>query len=159
MGIGSEKYKVGVRPVSAQREIVSFDGMKSLADEQILEHVLNSIHLDTSSISIGDKNVNCCMCIPTDADAEAQRWTEIKGTYYDCFKQPHRDYLFDRNEFSEYCQLIADTLYNNGIRVYRFDDKNTAIASISIEKTMIPTAILVEEMLTHGLDRYAAVIQ
>ena len=86
MGIKGRRFKVGVRPVTEQRRIVSPAGLRSLADEQMLGHVLGCIN----------EGAKVCMCTPSSIDAEAQLWKEISGTYYSCFKQETRNYLFDR---------------------------------------------------------------
>lgn len=149
MVIKGKKIKIGVRPVTEQHEIVSSSGLRALADEQVLGHVLGCIN-DGASV---------CICSPSSIDAEAQQWKEISGTYYSCFKQETRNYLFDRKEFTGYCELIADVLYRKGIRLYRFNKGEAHdINSVPSDNTMLPTATLVSEMLIQGLDNYAAVV-
>ncbi|MGN0673496.1 MAG: hypothetical protein ACI4KJ_03590 [Anaerovoracaceae bacterium] len=149
MGIKGRRFKVGVRPVTEQRRIVSPAGLRSLADEQMLGHVLGCIN----------EGAKVCMCTPSSIDAEAQIWKEISGTYYSCFKQETRNYLFDRKEFTDYCQIIADVLYDKGIRVYRFTEgESHSEENVASCKTMLPTATLVSEMLITGLNNYAAVV-
>ena len=64
MGIKGRRFKVGVRPVTEQRRIVSPAGLRSLADEQMLGHVLGCIN----------EGAKVCMCTPSSIDAEAQLW-------------------------------------------------------------------------------------
>lgn len=149
MVIKDKEIKVGVRPVAEQHKIVSPSGLRVLADKQVLGHVLGCL----------GEGANSCMCAPSSLDAEAQLWKEIRGTYYSCFKQETRNYLFDRKEFTDYCELIAGVLYGKGIRIYRFSkDESRDLASVSAADTMLPTATLVSEMLIQGLDNYAAVV-
>ena len=149
MVIRDKEIKVGVRPVTEQHNIVSPSGLRVLADEQVLGHVLGCL----------SDGANACMCAPSSFDAEAQLWKEIHGTYYSCFKQETRNYLFDRKEFTDYCELIADVLYGKGVRLYRFSkDESRDPAAVSTADTMLPTATLVSEMLVQGLDNYAAVV-
>ena len=115
----------------------------------MLGHVLGCIN----------EGAKVCMCTPSSIDAEAQLWKEISGTYYSCFKQETRNYLFDRKEFTDYCQTIADVLYDKGIRVYRFTEgESHSEENVASCKTMLPTATLVSEMLITGLNNYAAVV-